>query len=152
MSRPTSVRHEFVELIPEEIEEGIIYVSIPYATAVHHCLSGCGQEVVTPLSPRDWELIFDGETISLYPSVGNWSLPCRSHYWIRRNKVKWARTWSEAEVERARAKDRAAIASYLDHRVDSEQEDTLDDSVARSGKTLWSKVKAWFSVPGKESK
>jgi hypothetical protein len=151
MSRPTSVRHEFVEFIPEELEERIIYVSIPYATAVHKCLSGCGQEVVTPLSPRYWELVFDGETISLYPSVGNWSLPCRSHYWIRRNTVKWARKWSEAEVERARTRDRAALDSYFDRWVDSEEEDALDASSAKSGKSLWSKVKGWLSFPGQES-
>ncbi|MFC4855982.1 DUF6527 family protein [Actinophytocola glycyrrhizae] len=24
---------------------------------------------------------FNGETVSLSPSIGNWSFPCRSHYY-----------------------------------------------------------------------
>jgi hypothetical protein len=63
---------------------------------------------VTPLTPTDWKLIYDGETISLDPSIGNWSFPCQSHYWIRRNQVKWAGKWSDSEVEAARAHDRRA--------------------------------------------
>ena len=70
------------------IEEGKIYVSIAYATAVHKCACGCGKEVVTPLSPTDWKLIFDGKTVSLDPSIGNWGFPCRSHYWVRNNRAR----------------------------------------------------------------
>jgi len=43
-----------------------------------------------PLGPTDWKLTFDGESVSLYPSVGNWNFPCQSHYWIQENKVRWA--------------------------------------------------------------
>jgi hypothetical protein len=63
---------------------GVLYVSPGYATVTHLCCCGCGAEVVTPLSPTDWKLTFDGVAISLSPSVGNWSLPCRSHYFIDR--------------------------------------------------------------------
>ena len=59
------LKHEFVEFIPEHLPEGTIYVSIRFATASHKCCCGCGKEVVTPLSPTDWKLTFDGETISL---------------------------------------------------------------------------------------
>ena len=79
----TTISHEFVDVIPGHLDEGILYICIPYTTAVHKCFCGCGHEVVTPLAPRQWSLIFDGETISLTPSIGNWSFPCRSHYWIR---------------------------------------------------------------------
>ena len=58
------------------------------------------------LTPTDWKLIFDGETISLDPSIGNWSFDCRSHYWIRQNRVKWAPQWSNKEIESGRAYDR----------------------------------------------
>ena len=34
---PKTLTHEFVEFIPDVIEEGKIYVSIEYATAVHKC-------------------------------------------------------------------------------------------------------------------
>jgi hypothetical protein len=96
------VKHAFVETIPETIEAGTLYVSIPYATAVHACLCGCGEEVVTPLSPVDWALTFDGETVSLSPSIGSWSLPCQSHYWLRRSQVVWAERWDKREIERGR--------------------------------------------------
>ena len=89
MSRNRHLRVEFVEFIPENIEEGCIYISIEYATAVHKCCCGCGSEVVTPLSPSDWSLLFDGESISLHPSIGNWNFKCCSHYFIRYNNVIW---------------------------------------------------------------
>lgn len=82
-----ALSHEFVPSIPDTLEEGVVYISIPYATAVHLCCCGCKNEVVTPITPTDWELTFDGETISLYPSIGNWGFACQSHYWIRRNRV-----------------------------------------------------------------
>ena len=52
------IAHRFVEFIPDQIEEGILYISIEYCTAIHKCICGCGNEVVTPLSPTDWELEF----------------------------------------------------------------------------------------------
>lgn len=110
----TAVKHEFVEFIPEALEEGILYVSIPYATVVHKCCCGCGREVVTPLSPTDWELRFDGKTISLYPSVGSWSLPCQSHYWIRNDRVIWAPRWTRRQIEAERSRDREAKRDYFE--------------------------------------
>ena len=67
-----TISFEFVEFIPEKLEEGKVYISPKYSTVVHKCCCGCQEEVVTPLSPVDWELTFDGKTISLYPSIGNW--------------------------------------------------------------------------------
>lgn len=112
MSRIDRVRHEFVDFIPAALEEGVVYVSIPYATIVHRCCCGCGEEIVTPLTPTDWTLVFDGDSISLKPSIGNWGLPCRSHYWIIRNKVRWAKVWSETKIEKARDEDRHRKALY----------------------------------------
>lgn len=97
--------HKFVKNIPEKIEDGTIYISIDYATAIHKCCCGCGKEVVTPLSPTDWRLTFDGKTITLYPSIGNWSFPCESHYWITNNEVKRAPKWSKEEIEYNREKE-----------------------------------------------
>lgn len=122
MTRLHELRHEFVEHAPEQLEPGVVYVSIKYASALHQCCCGCGSEVITPLTPTDWQLIFDGKTVSLYPSIGNWRYPCRSHYWIRRNRVKWAKSMSEAEIERGRSHDRVqkdlyfgTLASALDN-------------------------------------
>jgi hypothetical protein len=105
MTKIESIRSEFVEYIPDDLEDGVLYISIPYATAVHKCASGCGETVVTPLKPTDWSLIWNRDEISLYPSIGNWSLPCKSHYWIEKNKIIWARNWSDAEIKRGRRKD-----------------------------------------------
>jgi len=106
VTRRTALAHQFVEYIPDDVDDGTIYVSIPFATAVHKCCCGCGEEVVTPLSPTDWQLTFDGESISLAPSVGNWGFDCGSHYWIHRGRVKWARRWSKEEIEAGRDSDR----------------------------------------------
>lgn len=82
----------FVETIPEKLEDGVLYVSIPGLVAIHKCACGCARDVVTPISAEHgWILIFDGENISLSPSIGNWSFPCRSHYWIRNGEVKWCK-------------------------------------------------------------
>ncbi len=96
---------KFVKNIPEKIENGIIYISMEYSTAIHSCCCGCGNEVVTPFSPTDWKLTFDGRTISLYPSIGNWSFECQSHYWIINSEVIWAPKWSKKQIERERLKD-----------------------------------------------
>lgn len=99
-----TIQHKFVEYIPELLEEGIIYVSIKYKTVVHKCICGCGNRVVTPISPDDWKLTFDGKTISLYPSIGNWSFECKSHYFIDKNQIRNARKWSDWEIEFNRKK------------------------------------------------
>ena len=87
MNSNAAIEHEFVELIPAELAPDVLYISIPYATAAHNCACGCGQKVVTPISRRGWSLGFDGETVSLHPSIGNYGLPCQSHYFIRRDRV-----------------------------------------------------------------
>ena len=105
--------HIFADEIPVEMQQGVLYVSMECATAVHRCACGCGQEVVTPLSPTDWSLVFDGDTVSLHPSVGNWSLPCRSHYYIKSGAIKWAGNMSDADIEFGRSRDRRNKAAYF---------------------------------------
>jgi len=85
--------HKFVEYIPDEIEEGVLYISIPFCTAIHKCVCGCGNEVVTPISRKGWKLSFDGESVSLSPSIGSWNLSCSSHYFITNNSVRFVRKW-----------------------------------------------------------
>lgn len=105
MKRAIAFTHEFVDTVPEQLRDGVLYISIGFATAIHLCACGCRNEVVTPLSPTDWILNFDGETVSLSPSIGNWGLPCRSHYWIRRDKIRWSWPWTEKQIRAARAQD-----------------------------------------------
>lgn len=78
-----------VESAPAHLEPGLLYISIKYHTVLHLCPCGCGEEIVTPLAPDSWHLEFDGVSVSLYPSIGNYRLPCHSHYFIRSNKVVW---------------------------------------------------------------
>ena len=130
MKRELVLRHEFVDFIPNEVADGVVYVSIPYATVAHKCCCGCGMEVVTPLSPTDWELIFDGESISLDPSIGNWSFDCKSHYWIRRNKVRWADRWSQEEIDAVRSHERFVKQTYYPP-VRKNAEDVEDEAAAR---------------------
>jgi hypothetical protein len=149
MNRPAHLIHEFVDFIPSHLKDGTVYVSLPFATAVHKCCCGCGNEVVTPLSPTDWTLIFDGASISLDPSIGNWSFSCRSHYWITRNTVMWARDWSSAEVEAVRGYDRLVKQHHLDQiralppvdeksaRVECLRDEKLLECLLRKAKSWW---------------
>jgi hypothetical protein len=112
--RKKSIRPEFVEFIPDKVKESILYISCHYATATHKCACGCGEIVVTPISPTYWSMIWNGETVSLDPSIGNWSLPCQSHYWILENKIVWARTWSAQEIKEGRKDDALKAARYFE--------------------------------------
>jgi hypothetical protein len=111
--RCTSFGHEFVEFVPPELKEGVLYISVRYATAVHKCACGCGNKVVTPISPAGWQMLFDGKTVSLTPSVGNWQFPCRSHYWIKSNKIRWAEEWTPEQIAAGRQRDARDYARYF---------------------------------------
>jgi hypothetical protein len=58
---------------------------------MHKCACGCGEEVATPIEKNQWKMTYDGESVTLYPSIGNRSYRCKSHYFIREDKVEWAR-------------------------------------------------------------
>lgn len=92
------ITHKFVELIPDHLDDKVLYISIEHCVAIHKCACGCGKEVVTPISPDGWQLVFDGETVSLSPSIGNWNLKCRSHYWIRKNYIVFVGYWNEKKL------------------------------------------------------
>lgn len=85
----SSLVPKYVEYIPTDLEPGVLYISMKYATAVHLCACGCGEKVVTPLSRSDWKLLFDGESITLRPSIGNFEFQCKSHYFVTENRIDW---------------------------------------------------------------
>ena len=107
-----NLRYKFVGHMPEKIKEGVLYISISFGTMIHKCGCGCGEEVVTPLGPAEWKFTYDGKTISVRPSIGNWSFPCRSHYWIRKSRVLWARSLTEEEVLESRAETKERLHRY----------------------------------------
>jgi len=131
MSKVSSVRPEFVESFPDVMEQGVLYVSIPYRTCGHLCCCGCSQEVVTPLSPAQWSVTFNGQDISLWPSVGNWALPCQSHYWIRKGQVVWSRRYSPSEIAANRDDDRRRLAEHLDNPTPGPQAEKARRRVGR---------------------
>jgi hypothetical protein len=70
-------------------------------------------KVVTPIRPTGWRLAYDGDTVSLHPSVGNWSFACQSHYWITNNQVIPAGPMPQEEIESGRRRDREMKDAYL---------------------------------------
>lgn len=146
--RRTSFDHEFVEFIPSELKEGVLYVSVHYATAVHKCACGCGNKVVTPISPADWQLLFDGDSISLMPSIGNWEFPCRSHYWIKADKIRWAKAWTPEEVASGRTREAHDYERYFASRRavsnSTGQTDTDTKTERRPRKRLLARVLHWL--------
>jgi hypothetical protein len=141
-----TIKHEFVEFIPDKLQTDTLYISVSHRTAIHKCLCGCGVEVVTPISPIDWRITFDGETVSLFPSIGNWSYPCRSHYWIKKGKVLWAEDWSQEEIREARAHDKIRKQDYYSE-LKNEQRSRQTESTLRvrppehALKRLWNWIK-----------
>ena len=106
MTRVSRLQPRFLDIIPEQLDAGVLYISRRYATASHLCCCGCGLEVVTPLNPAKWRLTEDAGTVSLWPSIGNWSFPCRSHYWIVRNQIHRAEGMSAETIAAVKARDR----------------------------------------------
>jgi hypothetical protein len=102
--------------VPSALEEGVLYVSVEFRTVVHLCCCGCGKEVIAPLTPADWTLTFNGETVSLDPSIGNWSFACQSHYWITNGRVLWADRMTVDEIEYGRRLDRAGRGAHFSNR------------------------------------
>ncbi len=145
MSKLHQVTHRFVTHVPSPLEDGVVYVSIEFGTVIHKCCCGCGDKVVTPLTPVDWTLIYDGQSISLQPSIGRWDAPCRSHYWIRNNRVMWSTQWSRDKVEALNRHEAGLRDDYFGLGHDRPREgggDKPDQVPVRRGwlKHLWKKV------------
>lgn len=103
--RISTLQPRHVEYIPDELEDGVLYISERFRTCSHRCCCGCGEEVVTPLSPAEWTLTTDGSTASLWPSIGNWDYACQSHYVIRRNQVIWAKSMTAKQIAGVQRRD-----------------------------------------------
>jgi hypothetical protein len=142
-----TLRYEFVEFVPEQIEPGVLYISVQYKTMAHLCCCGCGKKVVTPLSPTGWELGFNGRAVSVSPSVGNWNLPCQSHYVISNGRVQWAGRWSKEMIATGFARDLQAKHDYynaLSYREPPAETPSLPPPSRKRGR-LATKFKEWWS-------
>jgi hypothetical protein len=110
--RQTELKPQFVESMLEDLDPGVLYISVRYRTAAHLCACGCGVRVVTPIKPARWKFSYNGETVSLWPSIGNWQKPCRSHYVIKDSQIIWRRAWSDEEITAGRERDQREIRRF----------------------------------------
>ena len=144
----SQITPQFVEFIPENIAEGVIYISEKYATSIHKCACGCGREVVLPISPAKWQLRKSGSTVTLHPSIGNWDYPCGSHYWIRQNRIVWAGSMTARMIAQVKERDRIDQQRYIARK---NQEKTAVPSVSDKTtparqESLWSIVRKFFGL------
>ena len=64
---------------------------------------------LTPFPPDfQWRLGLDS-------SVGNWSFPYKSDYWIRNNQMLWCGDMPQSPIDAGRARDKRAKGAYYDY-------------------------------------
>lgn len=110
VTRIDRVRPSFVKFIPDVLADGVLYISGEYKVVTHRCCCGCGERVDTPLSPSGWVLSFNGDTVSLWPSIAGGR--CNSHYVIRGGKIQWVAPLTRSQAMIALDRDVAA-ANFL---------------------------------------
>ena len=113
-SKVRELRPLFVEQFPDDFESGILYVSMQYAICGHLCACGCGERVITPLSPTQWKLVYNGEAITLYPSIGNYAFACQSHYFLTNGKIVWV---CERDSENGKRKKKGLLAKLFNSKT-----------------------------------
>jgi len=137
MPESTSFEALFSRLIPDSLSDGVLYISMDYGTVIHLCACGCGEKVITPLSPTDWQLLYDGEGVTLKPSIGNYNFPCRSHYWIRNSRVVWAPTLEAPIDDPLETKEVQVVPVQMRHRG-------LGNLLGLFG-AMWDRIVGWFA-------
>jgi len=103
---------ELVHFLPSDLTPGVLYVSEEYGIAVHLCPCGCGSKIRTPLGETDWVLIKTKNGPTLYPSIGNWQVPCQSHYWITEGLIVWAKKWTPQQIHEGRRREEERNSKY----------------------------------------
>lgn len=120
----------WVDDMPMSLEPGNVYISIKHRLTEHLCACGCGTEVSLPLSRAEWRIVYDGESISIRPSIGNWRLSCGSHYIIERGQTLWCSVWNKKEIRVGRKRDQQIKQTHIARR--------------RKHKRWWSNIRNWF--------
>lgn len=101
-----------VVTMPNQLEEGILYVSYEYSTAAHLCACGCGVKIRTPLGPTEWNIKHTKDGPSVWPSIGNWQQKCRSHYIIKSGQILWEENWEDEQIIIGRNKENLRRETY----------------------------------------
>ena len=81
-----------------------------YAICGHLCACGCGEKVITPLSPKQWKIAYNGEDVTLNPSIGNYAFACRSHYFLTNGTIIWV---GEYDTEKGKRKKKWLLAKLF---------------------------------------
>ena len=89
-----------------------------YAICGHLCACGCGEKVITPLSPKQWKIAYNGEDVTLYPSIGNYAFACQSHYFLTNGNIIWV---GERDVEKGKRKKKGLLAKLFNSNKDKKQ-------------------------------
>jgi hypothetical protein len=103
-----------VNYMPKELKQGVLYVSEEFGSAAHLCACGCGSKIRTPLGPTDWILKETDRGPTLSPSVGNWQLPCQSHYLICQGEIRWANQWTPQQIVAGRQNEERLSRTYYE--------------------------------------
>jgi len=138
--KQTQLISEYVDYIPEQLLDGHLYICEQYKIVAHKCCCGCGEEVITPLSPAEWSIRKEGNTVTLHPSIGNWSFKCQSHYYIRKNRVVWASAMSKQEIKHVRTRDAADKAKQIKY-INQQKEIAKNKSYIQ---LLWARFITWI--------
>lgn len=133
------MHHRFVKFIPNELEEGVLYIAIDYGTVLHKCCCGCGNEVNTPLSPNEWRLIYDGDSVTLKPSIGNWSFECKSHYWITSDEIEWDEKWNVNKIKKGRQQEQVERDKYYKDKLKNKPSPKTSPTVKPIKNKCWFK-------------
>jgi hypothetical protein len=103
-----------VKYMPQILTPGTLYVSEEFSTAAHLCPCGCYTKIRTPLGPTEWAFSETESGPSLYPSIGNWQIPCQSHYFITEGNVIWAKAWTPQMIEAGRISEQTRRERYFE--------------------------------------
>ena len=90
-------------------------MSMQYAICGHLCACGCGEKVITPLSPKQWKIACNGEDVTLYPSIGNYAFACQSHYFLTNGNIIWV---GVRDVEKGKRKKKGLLAKLFNSKKD----------------------------------
>jgi len=129
------IKLQRVRHMPKELRPGVLYVSEEFGAAAHLCACGCGSKIRTPLGPTEWTLEETDNRPTLHPSIGNWQLPCQSHYLIIRGDVIWAPKWTPEQIAAGRRDEEMRAQVYYD---------ALDYQRGGTLRRFWRWVKSLF--------
>jgi hypothetical protein len=142
MTKLYAIRPEFVDRLPKVLEDGVFYISEKFGTSAHNCCCGCGTKIVVPLKPGRWTLKQKNGRISVWPSIGNWSSVCQSHYVIRDNQIEWAGAMSTQQIAANREGDR--LVRDRVHAERTWQESGFWGRLWIRTKKLWATIRSKF--------